>query len=335
MKRAILPLLLAVTAAGAAYAVGAAAVKTITPMRGSAPTVVVAYGQAAPAGASVRSLTLAQPGQVSAVLATPGQMVRKGQALIRFATAPASLAAFRQAQTAVTLATAQQAHARLLLRQELATRDQVAGADKAVADARTQLQALSQDGAGRALAVVTAPFDGIVVSLPVAVGDRPGAGATLAAVAPATALQVAAGIEPGWRNQVRAGQGVQLEPLGGGPAIAGRVVRVDGVLNPKTRLVDVDIAASPGEAISGEAFRVRIAVGRQQGWLIPHAAVRVENDQAFVFQLEGAKAVRVEVRVLQAGRDTDVVEGPLDPRRPLVSVGAYQLSDGAPVRPMR
>jgi RND family efflux transporter MFP subunit len=335
MKRALLPVLLAMTAAGSAHAAGAAAVKTITPRRGGAPTVVVAYGQAAPAGASVRSLTLAQPGQVAAVLATPGQAVRKGQALIRFTTAPASLAAFRQAQTAVVLASAQQAHARLLLSQQLATRDQVGGADKALSDAQAQLAALSQDGAGRAVAVVNAPFDGVVVSLPVAAGDRPAAGATLASVAPATALQVAAGIEPGWRNQVRAGQAVQLEPLGGGPAIAGRVVRVDGVLNPRTRLVDVDIATAPGEAIGGEAFRVRIAVGEKQGWLVPHDAVRVEADQAFVFQLYGAKAARVNVRVLQAGRDTDVVEGPLDPRRPLVSVGAYQLDDGGAVRPMR
>jgi RND family efflux transporter MFP subunit len=334
MRRLALALLLA-AAAGSAHAAGTAAVKTITPRRGGAPTELVAYGQAAPASASMRALTLAQPGQVAAVLATPGQMVRKGQVLIRFAAAPASLAAFRQAQAGVTLATAQQAHARLLLGQQLATRDQVATADKAVADARAQLQALSQDGAGRALALVAAPFDGIVVSLPVAVGDRPAAGATLATVAPATALQVAAGIEPGWRSQVRAGQGVRLEPLGGGPAIAGRVVRVDGVLNPKTRLVDVDIATMPGEAISGEAFRVRIAVGEKQGWLLPHGAVRVEHDQAFVFQLDGAKAVRVNVRVVQPGRDTDVVEGPLDPRRPLVSVGAYQLDDGAAVRPMR
>ncbi len=335
MRRAFLSILLAVTAAGDAHAGGVAAVKTIMPRRGGAPSVVVAYGQAAPAGASVRSLTLAQPGQVAAVLATPGQAVRKGQVLIRFTTAPASLAAYRQAQTALTLARAQQARARLLLSQQLATRDQVGIADKALADAQAQLQALSQDGAGRALALVPAPFDGIVVSLPVSAGDRLAAGATLASVAPAAALQVAAGIEPGWRNQVRAGQGVQLEPLGGGPAIAGRVVRVDGVLNPKTRLVDVDIATMPGEAIGGEAFRVRIAVGQKRGWLVPHGAVRVEDDQAFVFQLNGAKAARVNVRVLQAGRDTDVVEGPLDPRRPLVSVGAYQLDDGAAVRAMR
>lgn len=335
MRRALPCFLLVALASGSARADGAAAVRTITPQRGGAPTVIVAYGQAAPASQLLRSLTLAQPGQVSQVLTTAGQAVRKGQALIRFTTAPASVAAFRQAQTAVTLAKAQQAHTRLLLSQQLATRDQAGSADKALADAQAQLSALSQDGAGRAAAVVAAPFDGVVMSLSVAPGDRPAAGATLATVAPASALQVSAGIEPGWRNQMRAGESVQLEPLGGGPTITGRVIRVDGVLNPRTRLVDVDVATAPGAAISGQAFRVRIAVGSKQGWLVPHGAVRVEDGKAFVFQLNGAKAARVDVQVLQAGRDTDVVEGLIDSRRPLVSVGAYQLDDGAAVRVTR
>ena len=335
MRRVTLHFLLAVSAPGAAHAGGATAVETITPRRGAEPTVVVAYGQAAPASQSVRSLTLAQPGQVSAVLTSAGQAVKKGQALIRFTTAPASLAAFWQAQAAVTLARAQQAHARVLLSQQLATRDQVGTADKALADTEAQLSALSQNGADRAVVIVTAPFDGIVVSLPVAAGDRPAAGATLASVAPTAALQVSVGIEPGWRNQVRAGESVELEPLGGGPAIAGRVIRVDGALNLRTRLVDVNIATTPGAAIGGQAFRVRIAVGDEHGWLVPHGAVRVEDDRAFVFQLDGSKAVRLDVRVLQAGRDTDVVEGRIDPRRPLVSVGAYQLEDGVAVRAAR
>jgi RND family efflux transporter MFP subunit len=334
MRRAHLFLLL-MLATGSAHAGGAAAVRTITPERGGAPTVIVAYGEAAPASRSLRSLTLAQPGEVTAVLATAGQAVRKGQALIRFTIAPASLAAFRQAQSAVTLASAQQAHMHLLLSQQLATRDQAGSADKALTDAQAQLSALSQDGAGRVATVITAPFDGIVMSLPVAPGDRPAAGATLATVSPSSALQVSAGIEPGWRNQVRTGQSVQLEPLGGGPPTTGRVVRVDGMLNPRTRLVDVVVAAPPGAAISGQAFRVGIAVGSTQGWRVPHEAVRLEDGKAFVFQLDGAKAARVDVQLLQAGRDTDVVEGPIDARRPLVSVGAYQLVDGAAVRATR
>lgn len=332
MRRTLLPFLLSVAAMGTAHAEGTTTVRVATPQRGSAPILVTAYGQAAPATQSVRSLTLAQPGQVAGVLVTAGQAVKRGQVLIRFTTAPASVASYRQAQTAVTLAKAQQAHARQLLSQQLATRDQAGTADKALADAEAQLAALSRDGAGRASTTVTAPFDGVVITLPVALGDRPAAGATLVTVAPSSALQVAAGIEPGWRRQVQIGQSVSLEPLGGGPAIAGRVVRIDSVLNPKTRLVDVDIATAQGAAISGQAFRARIGVGSKAGWLVPHGAVRIEDNKAFVFQLSGVKAVKVDVQVLQAGRDTDVVAGGINPGQPLVTMGAYQLDDGAAVR---
>jgi RND family efflux transporter MFP subunit len=316
----------------AASADGVTAVHVEAPRRGAAPTILTAYGEAEAASPSVRALTLAQPGQVAAVFVTAGQAVKRGQSLLRFTTAPASVAAYSQAQTALTLALGQQTHTRQLLAQQLATKDQMAAADKAAADARSALSALARDGAGRGATVLTAPFDGVVASLPVSVGDRPAAGATLATLAPLSGLQVSAGIEPGWRGKVHAGQSVSLEPLGGGPAIAGRVLRVDSVLNPKTRLVDVDIAAPAGGAIAGEAFRAEIAVGAKTGWLVPHGAVRVEDGRAFVFQLAGDKAQRVAVTLLQPGRDDDVVDGPIDAHRPLVTIGAFQLDDGSAVR---
>lgn len=333
MKRFVVIVLASSLAfASLAKADGVTTVKVQTPRRGTAPTTLTAYGEAAASSLAVRSLTLAQAGQVTAVLVTAGQAVRRGQPLLKFATAPAAVAAYVQAQTAVKLADAQQIHTRQLLAQQLATKDQMATADKAAVDAKSALAALNRDGAGKAAPMLTAPFDGVVETLPVSLGDRPAAGATLATLAPASALQVSVGIEAGWRSRVQVGQGVALEPLGGGPSIAGRVVRVDSVLNAKTRLVDVDISTAPGAAISGEAFRAHIAVGSKQGWLVPHGAVVIEDGKASVFQLAGDKAARVAVTIAQPGRDVDVVEGAIDARRPLVVVGAYQLDDGAAVR---
>lgn len=321
--------------AGPAFADGSVAVQVAAPQRGSAPTVVTAYGQAGPASQSIRSLNLAQPGQIEAVLVTAGQSVKRGQPLVRVTTAPASVASYRQAESALALAQAQRAHTQKLLSAQLATTDQMAGADKALIDAQAQLAALARDGAGRAATTLSAPFDGVVASLPVALGDRPAAGAALVTLAPASALQVSVGVEPGWRRQLRIGQSAQLEPLGGGEIINGRVVRIDSVLNPRTRQVDVDVATAPGAALSGEAFRAKITVGGRDGWLAPHGAVLVEANHAFVFQVSGTKAVRVDVTLVQVGRDTDVVEGPIDPKRPLVTVGAYQLGNGSAVRVAR
>lgn len=328
---AILALLITCLA-GPAFADGSVAVQVVAPRRGTAPTVVVAYGQAVPAPQSIRSLSLAQPGQIDAVMVTAGQSVKRGQPMLRVVTAPASTVSYRQAQSALTLAAAQHAHTQQLLSAQLATKDQMASADKALTDARDQLAALSRDGAGRASTTLAAPFDGVVVSLSVGLGDRPAGAATLLTLAPASALQVAVGVEPGWRRQLRIGQFAQLEPLGGGPPVTGRVTRIDSVLNPKTRLVEVGLATVAGAAMSGEAFRAKITVGGAQGWLVPHGAVLVEAGQAFLFQVAGTKAARVNVTVVQAGRDTDVVAGPIDPRRSIVAVGGYQLDDGAALR---
>jgi len=333
MTRSFALALLAVSAVAApALADGTALVRTETPRRGSAPRTFTAYGSAAASSLAARSLTLPQTGQVVSVLVTQSQAVRKGQALLSFATAPSAVSSYRQAQTAVTLARAQQQHAVQLLAQQLGTKDQLAVADKAVADAQAQLSALAREGAGRASVTLTAPFDGVIATVPVAPGDRPAAGAALVTLNRSSGVQVSLGLEPGWRSQVKVGQAVRLEPLGGGPAIDGHVIRVDAVLNPRSRLLDVDVAVPAGQAISGEAFRARVAVGVLQGWLLPHEAVRVEDGKAFVFQVAGGKAHRVDVEVAQAGRDVDVAQGPLDPARPLVTVGAYQLDDGDAVR---
>ena len=319
-------------APGRARADGTVLVQTVQPRRGSAPKVLSGFGSAAPSALAVKNLSLPQAGQVTAVQVVQGQAVKKGQTLLTFATMPSTLASYRQAQTAVTLAQAQRLHAAQLLAQQLGTKDQLATADKALADARAQLAALKREGAGQAGVTVTAPFDGVVTATPISAGDRPAAGSTLMTVSRSAGLQVALGLEPGYRPLMRYGLAVQLEPLGGGPTVQGHVIRVDSVLNPRSRLVDVDVYVPAGEAISGQAFRGQITVGRLDGWFVPHDAVRLEDGRAFIFQVAGGKAHQVNVEVLQAGRDTDVVSGPVDSSRPVVTAGAYQLDDGDAVR---
>jgi RND family efflux transporter MFP subunit len=307
-------------------------VQTIAPKRGGAAQVLTAYGAATPASTAVRTLSLPQAGEVTEVLVTPGARVAAGQRLLDFATAPAAVSSYKQAVNALALARSERLHTAQLLAGQLATRDQLAQADKAVADAQAAIAALRQDGADRATRSLTAPFDAMVMTVPVAAGDRPAPGAALISLAKASGLVVTAGVEPKDVQRVRPGAPARLTDLAGGAQLSGRVVRVDGVLNPRTRLVDVDIAVPTGAAISGQAFRAELVVGQAQGWQLPHAAVLADEHGTYVFQLAGDKAVRVGVRVIQTTGGTDLVDGPLDPHRRLVVAGAYQLQDGALVR---
>lgn len=308
-------------------------VRTQAAVQGAVPDVVTVYGAAAPATGALQTLSLKQPARVDAILVAPGAVVTAGQRLLSYTLNPAAVGAYRQATAAVTLAQAQLAHATQLFAQQLATRDQVAQAEAGLRTAQANLAALSQQGAGVASGGVAAPFDGVVVSIPVAVGDQPMAGAPLVSVARKGGLVITAGFDPATAARLRVGQPATLQSLAAGlPAVQGSVLRVSGALNPRTRLIDADIAAPGGSLILGDAYRAMVTIGQVSGWLAPHIGVLNDSQGDYVFQVSGGHARRVDVSLIRSDGDIDVIQGPLDPHLPLVADGAYQLEAGALVR---
>jgi membrane fusion protein (multidrug efflux system) len=308
------------------------AVQTQPPREGVVPDLVTAYGSAMPALNGGMTLSLQQDGRVLAIAVTPGETIHAGERLLDFGASAAAVSVYQQAVSALNAARQQRSHAAQLLGQQLATRDQLAQADKAVADAQATLDALQRDGADRPSQTLTAPFDGIVATIPVAQGDRVQSGATLMTVTRLDGLVVTVGIEPSALARVHSGEAVHLTPLAGGPDLDGRILRLDGMLNPKTRLVDADVSVPAGSVISGAAFRADIIVGELKGWIVPHDAVLTDDKGSYLFQVAAATASRVAVTVLGAAGADDVVQGAVDPQRPIVVQGNYQLSDKTPVR---
>ena len=307
-------------------------VTTVAPRQGSLPTLLTAYGSAAPSQTGSVTLSYPQPGTIAALLVTSGAHVSAGQPLLRFVTAPAARSSYQQAVDALAAARKQQASTAQLLSQHLATQDQLAQADKAVADARSALAALEADGAGQAVRTLSAPFAGVVTSIAVSAGDRPQAGAPLLTLARSGAMVVTAGLQPAQQDAVKVGDTATLQRLSGGPALSGQVVRVDAMLNPVTRMVDVDLAFPGGALLPGEAMEARIETGRTEGWVVPHKAVVTANGTAQVFQVVAGKAKGVPVKILLTADDQDVVSGPLDARHALIVEGAYQVTEGVSVR---
>ena len=308
------------------------AVETIAPRAGAAPDLVTAFGSATPALDGGMTLSLQQDGRVLAIAVTPGETVRAGARLLDFGASANAMSTYQQALSALTAARQQRAHAAQLLGQQLATRDQLAQADKAVADAQSTLDALHREDADRPSQTLEAPFDGIIATIPVAQGDRVQPGATLMTITRLDGLVVTVGIEPGARARIRPGEPVHLVPLAGGDELDGQVLRLDGMLNPRTRLVDADVSVPAGSVISGAAFRAEITVGELSGWIVPHDAVLTDANGSYVFQIAGTTAARVKVTVAGPVGGDDVVRGPLDPQQPIVVQGNYQLTDRSPVR---
>jgi len=314
-------------------------VTTVAPRQGSLARTLAAYGVIQAAPGSGETLSLLRAGQVTRVMVALGQGVRQGEPLLVVSADPAALATYRQAATALNVAKGEQGRMAQMLAQRLATRDQLAQADKAMADAQSTLDLLAQAGGSSAEQTLAAPFDGVVSSLPVATGARIAPQAPLVTLDRSSRLVAAVGVEPAQRGLVAAGQPAQVEPLDGGAPRPGSVLSVGAMLDPATRLVPVLVDplqdGPKGDAaglLPGGPVRVVVQVGEFRGWLVPRDAVATDAKGAYLFQLAGGKAVRVDVRVAGTVGDTTVATGPLDPGRPLVTSGNYQLQDGAAVR---
>ncbi len=329
-------------------------VTTAAAHQGSLPRTLTAYGSVQAAPGSSETLSLLRAGQVTRVMVATGQRVQQGQPLLTLSADPAALATYRQAVTALTLARGERDRMAQMLAQHLATRDQLAQAEKAVADAQGNLDLLTRGGGASAEQTLAAPFEGVVSSLPIAAGARIAAQAPLVTLDRSSRLVAAVGIEPSQRGLVARGQPAQIEPLDGGAPTQGSVLTVGAMLDPVTRLVPVLIdplpdgtQGDPGRRdpkgglpgapagmglLPGGSVRVAVQVGEFHGWLVPRNAVGTDAKGAYVFQVADGKAVRVDVQVAGTAGDMTAATGPLDPKRRLVTIGNTQLQDGAAVR---
>lgn len=304
-----------------------AAVVTVPLKQGSVPDTVPAYGTAGPAADAAQVVSVQAAGRVLRWNVTAGTSVKHGQSLATFALAPASVAAYQQAVTAQQLAETQRAHTAQLFAQQLATRDQLDQAEKALHDAQSALDALVQQQGRNPTVDVTAPFDGTVATVDAQQGDNLQPGAPLLTVQRGDGLVVTAGVERNAMGRVQIGAKAELVPIDGGESMHGTVRRVASTLNPHTHQLDVEIVPD-GALISGEGFRADIVVGQWQGWLLPRDAVQGDEEDRHVFQVANGKAKSVPVKVLGDAGDVTVASGALDAHLPLVTEGATQLDDG-------
>lgn len=308
-----------------------AAVTTQAVRQGNLPDIVSAYGSAAPSIDAASTLSIQAEGAVTQFEVTAGTAVHRGQRLLTFTLSPAAASAYQQARTALSVTRAQRDHTAQLLSHQLATRDQLAQADKAASDARSALDALhKQQGDGTTYELL-APVDGVISSIAATRGDALQPGAPLLSLARSGGVLVSVGVEMDPQHAPAAGNAVSLVPLGAGATVSGVVKRVAGVLDAHTHLQNADIAAD-GPIIAGMGYRADITVGQRHGWLVPRDALISDGETAHVFQVAGGKAVEVAVKIVGESDTVSVVSGALDAQRPLVVVGNTQLEDGMAVR---
>ncbi len=305
----------------------------LAPLRlGTLPHVITAYGKAEPAAEARRRVMAPIAAEVTALYVHRGEEVAADAPLLRLIPSPASAAAYAQARSAVGVAKELVARTRTLARQHLATGQQLAAAEKSAADATAALAALQAEGAAGPQ-TLRAPFRAIVTGLAASPGTMVQAGADLVDLARPDSLVLRAGVVPAEAKAVAPGDTVALTPLGGKSRFSGRVRLRAAMVEAGSGLVPVEIGLPAGKALVGEMLRADITTGEARGYVVPHAAILVDDrGDSYVVQAVKGRARTVMVRVLAGNGDEDVIAGALDRGAPVVLAGNHQLKTGMRVR---
>lgn len=311
-------------------------VTTVMPQRQIFHDSVEAIGSTMGDPHRARALSLAYGGQIVDVKVTAGQTVKGGQPLLTIRADPATRSAYRQAQSAFTLAQGELQRTEKMAAQRLATRSQVAAARKSLADAQAVLDAQKAIGGGAAQHIVEAPADGVVTALRVGLGDRVTANGPLLDFTPAHALVAQLGVQPESGPKLHAGMPVQLKSVYGPPqGFSGTLRMIGQSVDPQTHLLPAQVelpAKVSSMLVAGAAVTAEIHAADFSAWAVSRDAVLNDVQGDYLFQLEKGHAKRVDVTLRSPDGNTVGVLGPLDPQAPIIVMGVYELSDGDAVK---
>jgi RND family efflux transporter MFP subunit len=284
---------------------------------------------------AVVGVSFLHPGQISRLRVRPGEVVKAGEVLLELSTDPSATLGYQTAVAALDFAKRDLARTKTLLAQHLATNAQLAAAQKAVEDAMVAVETQRKLGNDRNTEVITAPFNGYVTTLTVALGDRVQPSTTVLKLAPTDRVQVTVGLEPEDAARVQTGMAAEIVPVFTPESRLSGVVRgATGTINPATKRLDVwvEVATAEQELVPGTAVSVQIVLEQHTGWVVPRNAVLRDGKGDYIFQVTGNKAERVPVKIgIETDKYTEIV-GPIDTKHPIVTVGNYELQDGMAVR---
>jgi membrane fusion protein (multidrug efflux system) len=306
-----------VTAAPAAMRLAADNVATATLVElTSGPAV---SGQLTPAReATVRAQV---GGSILSLTVDKGQVVSAGQVLAKISArdlddAMASAeAAVKSADTALTVAQAEQQRTQSLVKGgALASRDleqannMVSNAQAAVAAAKARQRAVWQ-----ALddTTVKAPFAGVVSDRPAHQGDVVTPGTALVTIIDPSSMRLEASVPADQIGVVKPGANVPFRLRGfPGQVFAGKVDRISPTADPVTRQVVlfVSLPNAKGQLIAGLFAEGRVDAETHRGIVVPLGAVDETGPAPTVTRLANGKAERVTVTLGLRQAETERVE---------------------------
>ncbi|RDS86867.1 efflux RND transporter periplasmic adaptor subunit [Dyella psychrodurans] len=315
---------------------GQVLVTTTVPVSRTFNDTIQAWGNAAGDPHRATNISLGHGGLVTALDAAAGQSVHRGQALLHVAPDPAARNAYRQAQSAWTLASGELKRTEQMVAQHLATQSQLAAARKALDDAQAGLEAQRALGGGSAEEIISAPSDGVVTVLNVNLGDRFQADAPLLSFTSSHGLIARLSVQPEDAPRLKTGMPAWVQgEYGSADVLKGQVSMVGQSVDAQTHLVPLQVTLPPEASntlVAGAAVRATIDTAGYTAWALPREAVLHDDKGDYVFTVDHDKAKRIDVTLKHPEGDTVGVQGALDAKTQIIVLGSYELNDGDAVR---
>lgn len=309
-----------------------ALVKLVPLQQGSLPTVITAYGAVQPSAKAQESIAAPIAVRVGNVMVRTGEQVAKGAPMVTLIPSPEARASYHQAQLAVRISNQLEERSQALVKSHLQTAVDLAQAEKAAAEAKSQLAVLEEEGAAGPN-TIKAPYDAIVLKVDEGPGSVVAQGSPVIEIARPNGLVLNVGVMPAQAVSIKAGDKVSVAPIGGGDSFNGKVLLRGEVVDAENGLVPIEISVPPGKVLTGEMAEAVITTGEVRGYVVPHDAVLVnDKGEAYVVQAVKMAAKKVPVQILGSQDDEDVVAGKLIAGSPVVVAGNHQVDDGTKLR---
>ncbi|MGN6423519.1 MAG: efflux RND transporter periplasmic adaptor subunit [Asticcacaulis sp.] len=318
------------SASDSADAPPVALVQLATAQKGPIQETVPLYGTVAPSPEGSVTLSATAESVVRQVKVTVGSKVSVGQVLAILEPSPTT-----QQATAKALADAAAAKSALARSERLRADNLVSDADveTARATAKAAIAAAQAAEAQMKSLIVTSPEAGFVSVMNAKSGDLLAAGAPIATVVSANALNGDFGLDPSLASRVRVGDRVRIH-TDSGDAFDAHVLSVSPVVDQQTRLAPVITDLPANAAIgAGQPLRADLALSSQSSALIiPYAAILDDGGQPYVYVVKAGLAHRVDVTTgPQSGDSIAILKG-LQVGDRVVVQGGTALDDGMKVR---
>lgn len=310
-------------------ATSSALVELATATIGEVTDTLIVYGDVSADLSGQRDLVAPVEALIETIDAPLGSSVQAGSVVATLSSSPSTSVAIAQAAASANQADAAYDRARRLR------------ADGLVSDAEVETTRAAAESADSALAslrgrglVLKSPVEGTVTGIGFAAGDLVTAGATVAVVTVDGEVRARFGIDPTLARLVSPGDTIRISPTSGGAVLSEKVVAIDPVVDPVTRLASIfALIPAAAEISAGEPMQAEITVSRTENAItIPYAAVLNDAGQPYVYIVNNGIAHRADIVIGGKSGDRIAVLSGVAAGDEVVATGAAGVSDGLAVR---